>query len=183
MERAPYSELCRNSFVYASLDNLDFMSRHACVRVTVEGRGLNCTTYLAGQPNPKALFQGKIVQHSPTQLATSRDDSAQRPRKRKLSDVEYNNDISSVSENIAMINISDNCPVFFHNFHLTEEERLSYENVTTDLFLYVMMKCSKLYNDKDDLKGNVPIMKVFLARKSNVLPVDKSLSSYIGILD
>ena len=180
LKQVPFNDICRTSFSYASLDNLDFMSRHACVRASVQKRGLNCTTYLAGQPRPSESLQERVPD-SPTQLATSVEDSATRPKKRRISDIKCDDNmvIQSISEDIALMNIQNNTPILFADFEITEEERLSFENVTQDLFSYMVMKSSK--TTLQDTKHFFPMPKVFLARKSNI-SVQPSLNSYLGVL-
>ena len=45
IKNAPFNDISKNLFFYASLDNLDFSNRHACVRADGQSRGLLYNLY------------------------------------------------------------------------------------------------------------------------------------------
>ena len=72
MLNAPFNDINRFSFAYTSLDNLDFLNKHARVRASVQGRGVNCTTYMAGQPKPIALKWKDQINDQPSHIVPVR---------------------------------------------------------------------------------------------------------------
>jgi hypothetical protein len=177
IKNAPFNDISRDSFCYASLDNLDFLSRNASVKASVQGRGLNTTTYLAGQPHPVEPQCKHPVGLPPAASSTKEH----KPRKKRLNEVDCAVHLPPVSEQeLTGAPIPTDKSVTCSDFNITEEESLSFENLSQEIFCYTLMKCSSKV--KEEIDGVFPVLKVFLARKSDISAV-KSSNSYIGILN
>lgn len=57
-ELSIYMHINPNNFNYISIDNLSYWDRHSRVRSTDQSRGLNCTSYMIGEPKPGVLCLG-----------------------------------------------------------------------------------------------------------------------------
>ena len=176
IKNAPFSDISRNLFFYASLDNLDFSNRHACVRANGQGRGLNSTTYMAGQPQHCDLGNTEKQIDTNSQLDSVQGE-CKRPRKRQLDEKDLHVDLLN-SEEVIRMNF-DKVDSSHTNFELCIEEKERYQSVAQDLFHYVLVKLSRNPSESDKF---LHVLKVFLSRKSDIT-VEKSSYSYIGILD
>jgi hypothetical protein len=174
-ENAPFDDINRYSFAYASVDNLDFLNRHARVRASVQGRGLNCTTFLAGQPKPSAV---RSADDEGAATVTSNSNAVKkRPRARTLT----NETVSYDAITAILADDRHKADKKYSDLEVTPEEQLVFQDISHDLFNYSVIKtCNQLQNRLNETL--FPVLKAFLARK-DFATVEKSAKSYIGIVD
>ena len=169
---APFNDISRGSFYYASLDNLDFFNKHAKIRASGQKRCINCTTYMAGQPQPIGLKtdeQGE-TESSEREIETSRN----RSRKRKIDNPNY-----VAPHHIALPLITEEVtPLQLIDFDVSSDELDAARVLKKDLFVYNVIKNSRVNNNSKFY----PCLKVFLGRKDRS-ETEKSLKSYLGIID
>ena len=179
---APFEDISRNSFAYVSLDNLDFVNRHAHVRASDQGRGLNCTTFMAEVPQPKA----SKLHENLSMISLKSEETNKQPRDRKFSEdiplygnVSYEAILDILSDKESPVDVKYNA------LQITSAEEGAFKEMASDIFKYCVVKYSTLVEHSCDSHTDntfMPNLKVFLARKDTV-QVEISAKSYIGIID
>jgi hypothetical protein len=172
---APYNDIDRYSFAYASLDNLDFLSKNAHIKASSPGRGCNCTTVMAGQPQPLAL---RWNDEENTQVDLAAELSSNRPRKRKFeNDCQYKASTTVLSNSeVPAIQVK------YEDLKVSLAEDHAFNNMKCDIFKYCCIKYASSKEEIENTEKCMPSLKVFMARKDDK-QIEKSAKSYISITD
>ena len=183
LKLAPYNDIVRGSFVYVSLDNLDWLCPHARVRANGQSRCVNCTTYMVGQPQPLSILWNEDetidnsinAEQSNVQSEKEILKEAQKSSMRKLDEklLDKKGTRTDFENNV----VENDDPLKFEKFKVNPKELHEFKVLTQSIFSYNITKTAFSTVDQ-----SFPILKIFFSRQ-NPSEVETSKFSYIGILN